>query len=151
MFVSQAIVFRNHAVLSEEEFETHLWQRLTNIHRIDSADYLWDPTVESDPQSPHFSLSIGGRGFFVVGLHPGASRAARRFKYPTLIFNLHSQFERLRDEGRYEIIRAKTIDRDIAANGDANPMLARHGTGSAAAQYSGRHVGDKWQCPFKND
>jgi FPC/CPF motif-containing protein YcgG len=150
MFVSQAVVFRSRSQLTEKDFETHLWQRLTAMHAIDRRDFRWDPNVESDPSSPHFSLSIGGRGFFVVGLHPNASRAARRFIYPTLVFNFHAQFERLRDEGRYELIRRKTIERDIALDGAANPMLARHGEGSPAAQYSGRVVGPNWKCPFRH-
>jgi FPC/CPF motif-containing protein YcgG len=150
LFVSQAIVFSNDIELSEGQFETYLWQRLTALHTIDKRDYLWDPTVDSDPKSPHFSMSIGGKGFFIVGLHPNASRAARRFKYPTMVFNLHAQFERLRDEGRYEAIRNKTIERDVALDGSANPMLARHGEAPPAAQYSGRHVGADWKCPFKH-
>jgi hypothetical protein len=32
--------------------------------------------------------------------------------------------------------------------GTANPMLAQHGSVSAARQYSGRAVGADWQCPF---
>jgi FPC/CPF motif-containing protein YcgG len=95
-------------------------------------------------------MSLGGKGYFVVGLHPNASRAARRFKHPTLVFNLHAQFEKLRDEGRYETIRSKTIERDIALQGTTNPMLARHGEASPAAQYSGRAVGRNWKCPFRH-
>ena len=151
MFVSQAIIFRKDADLSEAMFEAYLWQRLTSFHAIDREDFSWDPEVASDPQSPHFGLSIGGKGFFVVGLHPNASRAARRFKHPTLIFNLHAQFEKLREEGRYETLRDKTIERDIALDGSPNPMLARHGQGPVAAQFSGRHVGADWRCPFKHD
>jgi FPC/CPF motif-containing protein YcgG len=151
MFVSQAVIFQNDTQLSEAEFETHLWQRLTSLHAIDRQDYQWDPSVDSDPDSPHFSLSIGGKGFFVVGLHPNASRAARRFRHPTLVFNLHAQFEKLRQEGRYETIRNKTIERDIALQGSANPMLARHGEASAAKQFSGRAVSSNWKCPFKHD
>jgi uncharacterized protein len=151
IFVSQAVIFRDTARLSECAFETYLWQRLTAFHVIDRQDFRWDPKVDSDPSSPHFSLSIGGKGFFVVGLHPGASRAARRFRYAALVFNLHAQFERLRDEGRYELLRSTTIERDIALDGSPNPMLARHGTGSSAAQYSGRHVGADWKCPFEHD
>lgn len=150
MFVSQAIIYRNDRAISEVEFETYLWQRLSAFHAIDAEDFHWDPNVDSDPGSPHFSLSIGGRGFFVVGLHPNASRLARRFKYPTLVFNLHAQFEKLREEGRYETIRSATIERDVALQGSANPMLARHGNGSAAAQYSGREVGSNWKCPFRH-
>ena len=148
LFVSQAVIFQNDRELSETEFETYLWQRLTAFHAIDREEFHWDPNVDSDPQSPHFSMSIGGKGYFVVGLHPNASRAARRFKHPTMVFNLHAQFEKLRDEGRYETIRSKTIERDIALQGSTNPMLARHGEGPAAAQYSGRAVGRNWKCPF---
>lgn len=148
VFVSQAVVFTNKNRLSELEFETHLWQRLSAIHRIDAEHYLWDPNVDSNPDSPHFSLSVGGCGFFVVGLHPGASRKARRFQYPAMIFNLHAQFEQLRAEGRYTTIREKIIERDISLSGSANPMLAVHGKGSAAAQYSGRKVEGGWKCPF---
>jgi FPC/CPF motif-containing protein YcgG len=150
LFVSQAVIFRNYRELSEAEFETHLWQRLTAFHAIDREHFHWDPTVDSDPQSPHFSMSLGGKGYFVVGLHPNASRAARRFKHPTMVFNLHAQFEKLRDEGRYETIRSKTIERDIALQGTTNPMLARHGEASPAAQYSGRAVGGNWKCPFRH-
>ncbi|CAN1722080.1 conserved protein of unknown function [Hyphomicrobium sp. 1Nfss2.1] len=80
MFFSQAIVYRNDADLTEGQFETFLWQRLSAFHAIDAETYRWDPSVDSDPHSPHFSLSIGGKGFFVVGLHPNAARLARRFK-----------------------------------------------------------------------
>jgi FPC/CPF motif-containing protein YcgG len=149
LFVSYAVIYRGGRALSEAEFETFLWQRLTALHVVDAEDFRWDPQVDSDPNSPHFSLSIGGKGFFVVGLNPGASRASRRFRYPTLVFNLHEQFEKLRAEGRYEPIRAKTIERDIALQGSPNPMLARHGNGPAAAQYSGRLVDKDWKCPFR--
>src|SRR5437763_16504702 len=39
MFVSQAVIFENDGDLSETEFETHLWQRLTALHVIDRRDY----------------------------------------------------------------------------------------------------------------
>jgi FPC/CPF motif-containing protein YcgG len=151
MFVSQAVVFRKDADLSEAMFEAYLWERLASLHAIDNEEFSWDPNVASDPRSPHFAFSIGGKGFFVVGLHPNASRTARRFEHPTLIFNLHAQFEQLRQEGRYETLRNKTIERDIALDGSPNPMLARHGQGPAAAQFSGRHVNADWRCPFKDD
>lgn len=150
IFISQAVVFQNNPLMSEVDFETHLWQRLSSIHRIDVERYLWDPNVDSDPESAHFSMSVGGCGFFVVGLHPNSSRKARRFRYPTMIFNLHAQFERLRAEQRYDTLKETIIERDIALAGHANPMLARHGKGSAAAQYSGRKVEHDWKCPFRH-
>ena len=67
-----------------------------------------------------------------------------------LVFNLHDQFEQLRAEGRYERIRATILDRDLDLAGSVNPMLARHGETSEAAQYSGRAVGPDWQCPFRD-
>ena len=67
-----------------------------------------------------------------------------------LVFNLHDQFEQLREQGRYERMRAKIIERDVALAGSPNPMLARHGTISEARQYSGRDIAEPgWICPFK--
>ena len=104
--------------------------------------------VSADPEDPHFSLSFGGEAFFVVGLHPEASRPARRFRRPALVFNLHDQFQQLRASGLYEKLRTTIGVRDMALAGSANPMLARHGTASEARQYSGRAVGPDWVCPF---
>jgi FPC/CPF motif-containing protein YcgG len=81
-------------------------------------------------------------------VHPGASRAARRFDCAALVFNLHSQFETLREDGRYEKLRAAITERDIAFSGTRNPMLSQHGEASEARQYSGRQVGAEWRCPF---
>ena len=49
----------------------------------------------------NFGFSFAGRGFFVIGLHPASSRLARRFPWPTLVFNAHFQFDRLKADGRY--------------------------------------------------
>ncbi len=65
-----------------------------------------------------------------------------------MVFNLHAQFERLRNEGRYEKLRASILQRDEALAGSINPMLSRHGETSEARQYSGRQVGPEWRCPF---
>ena len=81
-------------------------------------------------------------------MHPGASRKARRFGCAALVFNLHSQFETLRGDGRYEKLRAAITGRDIAFSGSRNPMMKRHGEASEARQYSGREVGARWRCPF---
>ena len=93
-------------------------------------------------------MSAGGKGFFVIGMHPGASRLARRFQCPVLVFNLHSQFEQLRADGRYDKLRSTIVARDIAFSGSGNPMLATYGQRSEARQYSGRRVDDDWVCPF---
>jgi uncharacterized protein len=148
LFVSMVVLFPCSARLSEREFEAALWQRLRAIHAIDRRSYRWDDSVSDDPASANFSMSIGGKAFYVVGLHPAASRRARRFRCPALVFNLHSQFERLRADGRYEKLRQAIIRRDIAYDGTANPMLAVHGASPEARQYSGRQVDADWVCPF---
>ena len=148
---SLAVVFGGPGDLSEVAFEAALWERVQSF--ADKDHWLGQPfdhRVSADPDDPHFSLSFGGEAFFVVGLHPNASRPARRMPFPTLVFNLHDQFERLREEGRYEKMRERILERDIALAGDINPMLARHGEASEAAQYSGRLVGEDWRCPFRD-
>ncbi|MGQ2943717.1 MAG: guanitoxin biosynthesis heme-dependent pre-guanitoxin N-hydroxylase GntA [Blastomonas fulva] len=148
-FQSLAVLFEEDAGLNEEQFEEHLWQRVQSLTDKDAwLGQEADPRVSSDPDDPHFSLSFGGEAFFVVGLHPHASRPARRFERPALIFNLHDQFEQLRANGLYDKMRGTIIARDIALAGDANPMLAVHGTVSEARQYSGRQVDQSWKCPM---
>ena len=149
LFQSLAVIFETGAPANEEEFEHLLWQRLNSLSAKD--DWLGQPPdsrVAHDPDDPHFAMSFGGEAFFVVGLHPQASRPARRFAHPALVFNLHDQFEQLRAQGRYDKLRDTISDRDIKLAGSPNPMLAPHGKVSAARQYSGRAVGADWACPF---
>jgi FPC/CPF motif-containing protein YcgG len=149
LFRSLAIIFADPAALDEAAFEQALWARLQSLADKDAWLGLpYDERVSPDPANPHFSLSFGGEAFFAVGLHPRASRPARRFERPVIVFNLHDQFERLRAEGKYETIRETILERDEQLAGTANPMLARHGESSEAVQYSGREVDEDWQCPF---
>jgi FPC/CPF motif-containing protein YcgG len=148
---SLAVVFEGPQDLGEREFEMHLWDRIQSLADKDHwRGQPYDQRVSADPESPHFSLSFGGEAFFVVGLHPHASRPARSFGRPTMVFNLHDQFERLREEGRYETMRQKILARDEDLAGDINPMLARHGEASEAQQYSGRQVPPDWIPPFED-
>src|ERR1700761_862855 len=146
---SFAVAFEGPVGLCEASFEAAMWARIQSLSDKDvwrGQDY--DPRVSADPEDKHFSLSFGGEAFFVVGLHPNASRPARRLARPALIFNLHEQFEQLRAAGKYEGMRDKILARDLAIAGDLNPMLGRHGETSEARQYSGRVVGAEWRCPF---
>lgn len=148
---SIAVVFDGPGDLGEAEFESAMWERLQSFADKDRwRGQPYDKRVSPDPSDPHFSLSFGGEAFFVVGLHPNASRPARRFPHPTLVFNLHDQFERLREGGQYERMRERIIARDVELAGTPNPMLARFGEVSEARQYSGREVGPAWQCPFRD-
>jgi FPC/CPF motif-containing protein YcgG len=149
VFHSLVVHFPHSPALDEIEFEAYLFARLQGIHDVDRRRFAWDMTVAADPASDKFSMSVGGHSFYVIGLHPGASRAARRLAHPAMVFNLHAQFEYLRSQGRYDRLREAIIERDIALNGSANPMLAVHGESSEALQYSGRHIEGPWECPFK--
>ena len=150
-FQSLAVVFGAPGRMSETAFENALWARLQSLADKDAFNgYLHDPRVSDDIASPHFALSLGEEAFFIVGLHPGASRPGRRFERPVIVFNPHAQFELLREQGRYEKLREKIIERDVAIAGAPNPMLAKHGEGSAARQYSGREVEPRWTPPFRS-
>jgi uncharacterized protein len=151
LFRSLAVVFEGPLNLTEEQFEQAIWTRIQSF--ADKDHWLgqpYDHRVSADPEDPHFSLSFGGEAFFVIGLHPNASRPARRLDFPAMVFNLHDQFERLREEGRYERMRDRILDRDRELAGEINPMLAKFGESSEARQYSGRVVDEDWECPFKD-
>jgi len=66
-----------------------------------------------------------------------------------MVFNLHDQFQVLREQQRYEKLRSAILTRDERLSGSINPMLARHGELSEARQYSGRAVDGDWKCPFQ--
>lgn len=135
--------------LDEIEFEKLMWAKLQSLHELDrSRGFTWDREVSSDPSKPEFSFSVAGRAFFVVGLHPGASRKARQTPFPCLVFNFHDQFEELKASGKYASMQAAIRKRDTALQGSVNPMLSRFGEASEAIQYSGRAVQEGWKCPF---
>jgi FPC/CPF motif-containing protein YcgG len=132
----------------ECEWEKLLWSQLQSLHDLDRAHHSWDSTVSSDPEDPGFSFSFAGTAFFVIGLHPASSRRARRFAWPTLVFNAHVQFERLREQNRFRRLRETIRARDYKLQGSLNPNLSDFGEVSEARQYSGRAVEEGWRCPF---
>lgn len=148
-FRTLAVVFAGPVELDEKGFEAALWARLSAVTAIDRArGYRHASGFSADPAEPDFALSFGGEAYFAVGLHPGASRKARRAPAPAIVFNLHAQFTALREAERYERMREVILARDAALDGTPNPMVARHGETSEARQYSGRAVGEDWECPF---
>ena len=147
-FFSFIAVFDDDLKYSELEFESLLWSQLQKIHEADP--FNWDKTVSDDPTNKSFSFSILGNAFYIVGMHPNSSRTARKSPKPTLVFNLHWQFERLRQMKVYTRVRDTIRRRDLQKNGSVNPMLVDFGTKSEAPQYSGRKVENDWKCPFKS-
>lgn len=145
-FYSFIAAFEGEDQMDENQFEQKLWQQLQKIHDIDEVE--WDPEVSGKPEDDNFSFSILGKAFYVIGMHPGSSRKARQAPFPVLVFNLHWQFEKLRQMGAYANVRDKIRERDAELQGTINPMLQDFGEKSEAAQYSGRAVGEDWKCPF---
>jgi uncharacterized protein YcgI (DUF1989 family) len=143
-----AVIFKNPCYLNEKEFEQLLWIRLQGLHNLDSEIFTWDPTVNNDINTPQFSFSLGGFGVFIVGMHPGSSRKARQFECPVLVFNLHEQFEKLREEGVFARMRDKIRENDLKFSGSINPMVHNFGESSEALQYSGRKVPSTFHCEF---
>ena len=138
--------FKGGPEFSEAEFEKTLWEQLQHLHEADDA--RWDEKVSADAENQNFSFSLAGRAFYVVGMHPNSSRKARQCPVPAIAFNLHWQFEKLREMGSFQAVRDKIRERDIALQGGRNPMLEDFGMRSEAPQYSGRKVGEDWKCPF---
>lgn len=140
-------VFRAPVFTTEEEFETALWGVLQALHDRDETP--WPQDVAQDPSDPEFAFSFAGTPYFVVGLHPASSRIARQAPVPTMVFNLHRQFEQLRADGTFEPIRTAIRRRDERLQGSVNPMVDDYGSSSAARQYSGRAVDPRWRAPFR--
>lgn len=147
-FQTFVAAFARPLAMDEPTFEHQLWQELQALHDLDPSAEPWDPQAMADPDDPSFAFSYGGHALFVVGLHPAASRLARRFAWPTLVFNPHEQFRRLRAERRYGRFQATVRRRELALQGSLNPNLSEFGQRSEARQYAGRKVEDGWRCPF---
>jgi len=150
-FSTFVATFREPVPGGERGFERALWSQLGRLHEIDRTYHLWDPSVSANPADPDFSFSLAGNAFFIIGLHPGASRDARRFAWPTLVVNAHEQFEKLKDAGQFAGLQARIRDRDIALQGSINANLADFGHHSEARQYAGREVEPDWRCPFSRE
>lgn len=147
-FYSAAIIFKSPQEMTEEEFEQLMWQRLEALHAMDSTDFSHDTRVSADPASPEYSFSLMEEAFFIIGLHPQSSRAARQFEYPVLVFNPHAQFDSMKKDQRYEKMKTIVRKRDLAFSGSVNPMLTDFGEASEAYQYSGKNYLQDNKCPL---
>ena len=148
-FTTFVAVFRNRAIPGEHAFEQLLWRQLSALHALDRMSYTWDDRVSDDPHDGDFSFSLAQQAFFIVGMHPHASRSARRFAWPTLVFNAHEQFEHLREKGQFTGLQRQIRSREVELDGAINANLADFGDHTEARQYSGRAVEEDWQCPFQ--
>jgi uncharacterized protein len=149
LYHSVTIIFDGPDMQTEEHFDEVLWKRLQALSDLDALNYSYDRRVSADPASPDFSFSLKEEAFFVIALHPASSRISRRFKYPTLVFNPHEQFEILRAQNHYEHMKQTVRYRDTKLSGSINPMLDDYGLSSETFQYSGRKYDSSWKCPLQ--
>lgn len=149
LFLSFIAVFKNDSFKSELEFEESLWLLFSKLHDVNQQFFAWNPDVSSNPEDSDFSYSFGGEAFFAVGMHPKSTRRARKFPFPAIAFNLHSQFEELKSKNRFRIMKNAIRSNELEFQGSINPMLSDFGEDSEAKQYSGRRVKASWKCPFK--
>lgn len=147
-FLSFFAVFEGESEFSEEEFEARLWQELSGLAAVEGLSKTWDPHFSSNPEDKNFCFSLDGTAFFVVGLHPNSSRKSRRLPQPTLVFNVYEQFRELQKIGKYDAMVQLNRKRDLAYQGDANPMALAHGDEWESIQFSGRNNSQEWKCPF---
>ncbi|MDN3492564.1 guanitoxin biosynthesis heme-dependent pre-guanitoxin N-hydroxylase GntA [Winogradskyella bathintestinalis] len=145
-FESLLAVFPNNHFETEIDFEKALWKALQRLHDMDDSE--WDTTVSKNPEDSNFSFSLKGKAFYIVGLHPNSSRIARQSPYTTIVFNLHWQFEKLREMGTYKKVKKRIRKRDKKLQGHINPMLKDFRKDSEVKQYSGRNLDNQWKCPF---
>jgi FPC/CPF motif-containing protein YcgG len=145
---SAIVMFQEPHELSEGDFDNLLWARLQALADIDASNYVYDLRVSNDPTARNFGFSIMSEALYVIGLHPGSSRPARRFSQPAIVFNPHAQFEWLRTRGKYDVMKRAVRERDLDYAGSVNPMLTDFGDSSEAIQYSGIQDGNNWKCPF---
>ncbi len=148
-FHTACVIFKGPVPIDEQQFDQLLWMRLQSLSNIDAANYKYDERVNANPDSSDFSFSLKEEAFFVIGMNPGSTRQARRFKYPALVFNPHAQFEEMRVMNRYDKMKNIVRKRDIALSGSINPMLEDFGQSSEVHQYSGMQHDETWKCPYK--
>lgn len=141
-------VFDGDESRDEERFENEMWNELSHITSFEDSKTDWPEGVTTDPNDKAFCFHLFGEAFFVVGLHSRSSRASRRFRHPTLIFNIFSQFRELDRQSLYHPMVKTNRARDTRFQGSPNPMSVRHGDDWETIQFSGRTNSDQWKCPF---
>lgn len=149
IYTSYVATFCDWECRSEEAFQTELWGFLQLLHDVDFEDGSeWCSSASSDVADPHFGFSLNGQAYFLVGMHPHASRLSRKTAQPTIVFNSHYQFERLRQMGMFEQLKERIRDRDVALQGSHNPEMVGTKEVSEARQYSGKRNPRDWMCPL---
>ncbi|WP_447009005.1 guanitoxin biosynthesis heme-dependent pre-guanitoxin N-hydroxylase GntA [Saccharothrix sp. DSM 118769] len=133
-------------VLDELEYERLLWQHLQLMHDLDAPLHGLDQGATSDPNEPNFGFHTAGHAFFIVGMHPGSSRASRRFTRPAIAFNSLVQFMMLGE--KFFSMQDAIRKREEGNNGSVNPSFTTYEYAMPSRHFSGRFTEEDWKCPF---
>ncbi|ASD63499.1 guanitoxin biosynthesis heme-dependent pre-guanitoxin N-hydroxylase GntA [Bdellovibrio bacteriovorus] len=147
-YLSYFAIYPNDRANTEEEFERKMWRELSALWEDETIAGSWDPQFSDNPEEQNFCFSLDGSAYFVVGLHPAASRISRRLPYNVLVFNLYSQFTELMKKGTYDAMVKVNRDRDRRFQGSVNPMAETYNESWESIQFSGRNNPPDWKCPF---
>lgn len=148
-YLSYWAIFEECPEMTEDNFEGALWHELSCLTSVEEKNADWQQGKSLDPSQEEFRFSLGGTELFVVGLHPGASRKARRFYAPALVFNAFTQFERLQLLGQYDGMVRTIRTREKKFEGSVNPMVEQYGETWETIQASGKYNSSQWKCPFR--
>ncbi|RJQ77852.1 guanitoxin biosynthesis heme-dependent pre-guanitoxin N-hydroxylase GntA [Amycolatopsis panacis] len=135
-------------VLDEREHERLVWRHLQLMHDIDSRTYGIETGATSDPEEPNFGFHVAGHAFFVAGMHPGASRASRRFQRPAMAFNSLTQFMLLGE--KFFTMQDAIRKREQVTNGSVNPSFTTYEYRKPSRHFAGRMTEENWKCPFSS-
>lgn len=73
-------------IANEEHFSNLLRSLLYNLQEEDRQQFYWDNTAPGNLPDTGFSLSLGGRLFYLTALHPQSADPRRQFPKPMIIF-----------------------------------------------------------------
>jgi uncharacterized protein len=147
-FYSYIASFTEPALIPSEAYWDELvWDFLQRLHDADTEP--WENRWSTDPKDYDFALSFAGLGHLVVALYPGASRYARRFAWPTLVFNPPEQDRaNFPDDESFLRFQNHIRDRDERLQGSVNPALPPTLDDPQAPGFSGAPVDESWRCPL---
>jgi hypothetical protein len=147
-FASFLACFKEEPVSDESIFESRLWAVLENLRQRDTD--LLPAGFSPKPTDKNYAFCFGGEAFFVAAFHPGSWRWSRRFIFPLLVFNMHKQFDGLKQSGKFTHLRDTIRKHDDALQGSTNTLASDFGQQSEAPQYGMRVVPSGWVPPGYN-